>query len=143
MKTVDTRCVKPHVTWFLRDSFNFEQVLVKRHCWSQKLGWVNQLKAFLNLINTEIWTTFKQTPADHITSNFLKAVFHNFFLVHSWIICPIFYYRYGIFFLPFNSRESIEVLHGKKQISIMLLNNSIFFSPKKLLQWQCSKWKKD
>ena len=25
-----------------------------------------------------------------ITSNFLKAVFHKFYLVHSWIFCPIF-----------------------------------------------------
>ena len=22
-------------------------------------------------------------------SNFLKAVFHKFFLVHAWILCPI------------------------------------------------------
>ena len=27
-------------------------------------------------------------PADYITSNFLKAVFHKFYLVHSWILCP-------------------------------------------------------
>ena len=25
------------------------------------------------------------SKADHITSNFLKAIFHNFYLVHSWI----------------------------------------------------------
>ena len=24
--------------------------------------------------------------------NFLKAVFHKFYLVHSWILCPIIYY---------------------------------------------------
>ena len=24
-----------------------------------------------------------------ITSDFLKAVFHKFYLVHSWILCPI------------------------------------------------------
>ena len=29
------------------------------------------------------------TEADHITSNFLKAVFHKFYLVHSWILWPI------------------------------------------------------
>ena len=28
--------------------------------------------------------------ADHITTwKFLKAVFHKFYLVHSWILCPI------------------------------------------------------
>ena len=26
---------------------------------------------------------------DHITSNSLKVVIHNFHLVHSWILCPI------------------------------------------------------
>ena len=26
---------------------------------------------------------------DHITLNFLKAVFHEFHLVHPWILCPI------------------------------------------------------
>ena len=26
----------------------------------------------------------------HITSNFLKAVFHKFYMVHSWILCPIY-----------------------------------------------------
>ena len=25
-----------------------------------------------------------------ITSNFLKAVFHKFYLIHSWILCPIY-----------------------------------------------------
>ena len=29
----------------------------------------------------------------HIISNFLKAVFHKFFLVHSWIHWPISYFR--------------------------------------------------
>ena len=28
--------------------------------------------------------------ADRTPSNFLKAVFHNFFLFHSWILCPIY-----------------------------------------------------
>ena len=26
----------------------------------------------------------------NITSGFLKAVFHKFHLVHSWILCPIY-----------------------------------------------------
>ena len=31
-----------------------------------------------------IWSA----EAGHTTSNFLKAVFHKFYLVHSWILCP-------------------------------------------------------
>ena len=27
--------------------------------------------------------------ADHITSNFLRAVFHKFHLLHSWILCHL------------------------------------------------------
>ena len=27
--------------------------------------------------------------ADHVPSIFVKAVFHKFYLVHSWILCPI------------------------------------------------------
>ena len=30
-----------------------------------------------------------QIKADLTTSNFLKAVFHKFHLVYSWILCPI------------------------------------------------------
>ena len=33
-----------------------------------------------------VWST----SADHITSDFLKAVFHKLQLVHSWIFCPIY-----------------------------------------------------
>ena len=32
---------------------------------------------------------FKQTISLHIPSNFLKAVSHKFYLVHSWILCHI------------------------------------------------------
>ena len=28
---------------------------------------------------------------DHTPSNLLKAVFHKFYLVHSWILCPIYF----------------------------------------------------
>ena len=27
--------------------------------------------------------------ADHANSNFVKAVFHEFYLIHSWILCPV------------------------------------------------------
>ena len=29
----------------------------------------------------------------HTASNFLKAVFHKFYLVASWILCPIYHYQ--------------------------------------------------
>ena len=39
-------------------------------------------------------TAFKKiegiwSVTDHIPSNFLKAVFHKLYLVHSWVLCPI------------------------------------------------------
>ena len=37
-----------------------------------------------DLLLHSIW----KPEADHITSNFLKAVFHKFYLVHSWKLCP-------------------------------------------------------
>ena len=37
----------------------------------------------------KIWS-YMIFEADHITSIFLKGVFHKFYLVHSWILCPIF-----------------------------------------------------
>ena len=33
-----------------------------------------------------IWSA----EAGHITSNFLQAIFHKFYLAHSWILCPIY-----------------------------------------------------
>ena len=49
---------------------------------------------YLRMDQAELWkTAFKKfkviwsTSANHITSNFLKAVFHNFYLVHSGILC--------------------------------------------------------
>ena len=37
-------------------------------------------------------TVLNETKSNWIKSNFLKAVFHNFYyLVHSWILCPEYY----------------------------------------------------
>ena len=44
-----------------------------------------------------IWSA----EAEHITSNFLKAVFHKFHLVHSWKLCSIFHFTYPIFHNPY------------------------------------------
>ena len=40
--------------------------------------------------------------ADHITSNFLKAVFYKFYLVHSWILCLIFVMLCAIWYHLYN-----------------------------------------
>ena len=47
-------------------------------------------------ISTHIWDkVFKNEPSEicgrQLSSNFLKAVFHKFHLVHSWILCPIYW----------------------------------------------------
>ena len=37
------------------------------------------------------------SKADHTPSNFWKAVFHKFYLVDSWILCPkICYYKHNL-----------------------------------------------
>ena len=41
--------------------------------------------------------------ADHTPSNFLKAAFNKFYLVHSWILCPIF---------PFDDTWNILILNA-------------------------------
>ena len=65
-------------------------------CWLQNHGvlWISQLivdDTPLTVINKWV-QVFKNGPSkicgDHIPSNFLKAVFHKFYLVHSWILCP-------------------------------------------------------
>ena len=54
-------------------------------CWCSR---VNRCWCF----NTEIYFSFDWDAvlsADHvITSNFLKTIFHKFYLVHSRILCP-------------------------------------------------------
>ena len=40
-------------------------------------------------INLRFRRSLDSHNAGHITSNFLKAAFHKFHLVHSWILCPI------------------------------------------------------
>ena len=49
-----------------------------------KFKYNNLHKVSLNIKNSNYFY------ADHITSYLLKAVFHKFYLVHSWILCPIF-----------------------------------------------------
>ena len=47
---------------------------------------VTWVKVFKNGPSKILWkTVFKKFEADHITLNFLKAVFQQFYLVDSWI----------------------------------------------------------
>ena len=45
----------------------------------------------------------KLLKVDHTSSNILRAVFHKFYLVHSWILCPIYHYQCN--FLFFNNQN--------------------------------------
>ena len=47
-------------------------------------------------IRFDYWEIEKRDHRDHITSSFLKAVFHKFNLIHSWIRCPSCYLLYII-----------------------------------------------
>ena len=70
----------------------------KKCCLQEKSVYVNY-KLIIRLIKITFsliyellvipWMICGRQPLYHITSNFLKAVFHKFPLVHSWILCPI------------------------------------------------------
>ena len=59
-------------------------------------------RLLLNIPKANHWITIKYIPwvknclSRPITSNFLKAVFHKFHLVHSWILCPIWCDCWGV-----------------------------------------------
>ena len=42
-----------------------------------------------NICRRQPLTNLKSVEADHLTSNFLKAISHKFFMLHSWIPWPI------------------------------------------------------
>ena len=63
--------------------------------------------------------------------NFLKAVFHNFYFVHSWILCPK-YSHSGVFY-------SLNVLKMKKSFKKLCIVNSFvgeieYYCPADLLK---------
>ena len=47
--------------------------------WTKQYLWKTGFKKFEG-----IWSAY----ADHIPSNFLKVVFHKYYLIHYWILCP-------------------------------------------------------
>ena len=55
--------------------------------------------------------------ADHISSNFLKAVFHKFYLVQSWILCPI--WKLTLFCWK---RKSLTKINHSKQSPLANVN---------------------
>ena len=71
--------------------------------------------------NANSFLTTGSAEADHIPSYFLKTVFHKSYLVHSWILCPIF------------SKSSIkDVRQGPKYVSLNpLVSNAPFLYPLK------------
>ena len=87
-------------------------------------------------------TAFKKIEADHTPSNFLKAVFRKFFLVHSWILCciycrsknardknvkPFFTFACRLFNLWFSLRED------ESQLSIEIWNTYTLYHSLKII----------
>ena len=52
--------------------------------------WRSSVMSIVNLTAFKKFEVISSALANHIISNFLKAVFHKFYLIHSWIPWPIF-----------------------------------------------------
>ena len=98
-----------------------------------------------NILNWEAWRkefeNFCKTGRLHALtkktislSNFLKAVFQKFYLVHSWILCPIWPYKDTGKNEPKRDlpvrREELSGLStsGKISLAVFSKNNKIFVS---------------
>ena len=60
------------------------------NCFGRTFDWREALRFYMG--QTTAFKKFERVcsaSAGHITWNFLKAVFHKFYLVHSGILCPI------------------------------------------------------
>ena len=94
--------IEKPVIWFAQQAYistHFEAGLTKKIFFqllrlfgsrNSRMDWEN----FKEDILKKIWSDMvclSKPYADHITSNFLKFVFHKFYLVHSWIPWPIFW----------------------------------------------------
>ena len=77
--------------------------------------------------------------ADHTPSNLLKVVFHKFYLVYSWILCPTCcLLLWGVFRTLLNIFE--RAFFAKLVNEFLLI---IIFAKKKssvIDAWQCSKY---
>ena len=81
---LDTKIGYTVYTFLISNQFRSNQIL------DTKFGYT--LHTFL--ISNQFWSNQllgfgRELPkADYTPSNFLKAVFHKFYLIHSWILCP-------------------------------------------------------
>ena len=109
--TVCYTIVKYHVSAFTGFTVSFKRFLLSMQSRKNSFDSLSRTLLVHNILNILIRTygirysrmeqvkfvdtAFKKfeviwfAEVDHITSNFLKAVFHKFYLVHSWILCPI------------------------------------------------------
>ena len=71
----------------------------------------------------------------YITSNFLKAVFHKFHLVHSWILCPIYYFKRKHLMLFISSKKFFYVLKTFKILYFPLLHLSPLSAITEFISW--------
>ena len=59
-----------------------------------------------------IWSA----SADHVTTNFLTAVFHNFYLGHSWILCHIYKDKHSSYKELLEKDSSVSVYERNVQM---------------------------
>ena len=83
--------------------------------WTKQNLWKTAFKRFEG-----VWSTLRF----HTPSHFLKVVFHKFYLVHSWILCPLYStslqtFCYKSHLRPFGSSYWItcKVVLGLQQFS--------------------------
>ena len=86
----------PYIDWNEVDGYfgdGFLQKKIEVLCKHTKRWFAKFLKRHY-AISVRIWSFcgahFPAFGKDHIPSNFLKAIFHKFYLVHSWIRCLIY-----------------------------------------------------
>ena len=99
-----------------------------------KYSGIDQLK-FMEDSLQKIWSDMVcLSRPDHITSKFLKAVFHKFHLVHSWILCLIL----GVTVLKsLTQKNSVFTLWKLKRtplLTLVLIYFVLFFSIDLFLQ---------
>ena len=94
-----------------------------------KLGHADLINRLIRLseIENEYWyhgyllqehSCMGQGIQDWINWNFLKAVFQKFYLVHSWILCPIYNYLK-------NLERTMEQLSSESPTKYLLLKSKI------------------
>ena len=70
---------------------------------------------------------------NHITLNFLKAVFHKYFLVHSWIVCSIWNSKYQIIFFYIVLTTMCKKTSVGTQSSLLVNQQSLQIQPNTMI----------